>query len=103
MKSSKDIKDEIEMLRRQGKTEQEVIQIYEKKMKKINDFKVKGENKKLNKYIDPKEYAELDKLSQRIENDQLNTINKADYEKLALDVYRPNSGNNSNNGNGGNP
>ena len=36
----------------------------------------------LNKYIDPKEYAELDKLSQRIENDQLNTINKADYEKL---------------------
>lgn len=103
MKSSKDIKDEIEMLRRQGKTEQEVIQIYEKKMKKINDFKVKVENKKLNKYIDPKEYAELDKLSQRIENDQLNTINKADYEKLALDVYRPNSGNNSNNGNGGNP
>ena len=103
MKSSKDIKDEIEMLRRQGKTEQEVIQIYEKKIKKINDFKVKVENKKLNKYIDPKEYAELDKLSQRIENDQLNTINKADYEKLALDVYRPNSGNNSNNGNGGNP
>ena len=42
-------------------------------------------------------------MSQRIENDQLNTINKADYEKLALDVYRPNSGNNSNNGNGGNP
>ena len=63
----------------------------------------KVENKKLNKYIDPKEYAELEKLSQRIENDQLNTINKADYEKLALDVYRPNSGNNSNNGNGGNP
>ena len=27
----------------------------------------------------------------------------ANYEKLALDVYRPNSGNNSNNGNGGNP